>query len=127
MALGACYVAKFDYEQVRRDADSLIDEFGDSGSFTRVTPGTIDQATGEQSPGTTTLINGAITPILRYMNNEVNGESVLRTDGYVYFSGGEIEVNDTTVLNGETLRVVDVTKLKSVGGTLVYQKVQLRR
>ncbi len=120
-------MAKFDYEQVRRDADSLIDEFGDSVSFTRVTPGTIDQATGEQSPGTTTLINGAITPILRYMNNEVNGESVLRTDGYVYFSGGEIEVNDTTVLNGETLRVVDVTKLKSVGGTLVYQKVQLRR
>ena len=127
MALGECYVAKFDYEQAKRDADTLIDGFGDAGSFTRVTQGAIDQATGEQSPGTTTLINGTITPILRYMNNEINGESVLRTDGYVYFSGGEIEINDTTVLNGETFRAVDVTKLKSVSGTLVYQKVQLRR
>lgn len=120
-------MAKFDYEQARRDADTLINEFGDSGSFTRATPGAIDQATGEQSPGTTTLINGTITPILRYMNNEINEESVLRTDGYVYFSGGEIEIGDTTVLNSETFRAVDVTKLKSVSGTLVYQKVQLRR
>lgn len=120
-------MAKFDYEQARRDADSLIDEFGDAGSFTRVTPGAIDQATGEQAPGTTTLVNGTITPILRYMNNEINGESVLRTDGYVYFSGGEIEVGDTAVLNGETFRAVDIVKLTSVSGTLVYQKVQLRR
>lgn len=120
-------MAKFDYEKARRDADALIDDFGDAGSFTRVTQGAIDQATGEQSPGTTTLINGTITPILRYMNNEVDGESVLRTDGYVYFSGGEIEIGDTTVLNGETFRAVDAVKLKSVSGTLVYQKVQLRR
>lgn len=127
MVLGALYVAKFDYEQARRDADTLINDFGDAGSFTRVTQGAIDQATGEQSPSTTTPINGTITPILRYMNNEINGESVLRTDGYVYFSGGEIEVGDTAVLNGETFRAVDVAKLKSVSGTLVYQKVQLRR
>lgn len=120
-------MAKFDYEQARRDADTLISDFGDSGSFTRVIPGAIDQATGEQSPSTTTLINGTITPTLRYMNNEINGESVLRTDGYVYFSGGEIEVGDTTVLNGETYRAVDVVKLTSVSGTLAYQKVQLRR
>lgn len=120
-------MAKFDYEQARRDADTLIDDFGGPGSFTRVTPGAIDQATGEVGPSQTALIDGVITPILRYMNNEINGESVRRDDGYVYFSGGEIAINDTTVLNGETLRAVDVTKLKSVSGTLVYQKVQLRR
>lgn len=127
MVLGVCYVAKFDYEQARRDADTLINDFGDAGSFTRVTQGAINPATGEVGPSQTTLINGTITPILRYMNNEINGESVLRADGYVYFSGGEIAINDATVLNGETLRAVDVTKLKSVSGTLVYQKVQLRR
>lgn len=120
-------MAKFDYPESRQEADDIISFFGGKGSFVRVTGGAIDQATGEQAPGSTTLINGTITPILRYMNNEINGESVLRTDGYVYFSGGEVAINDTAVLNGETFRAVDVVKLTSVGGALVYQKVQLRR
>ena len=120
-------MAKFDYNQAAADAKELIEEFGGPGSFVRVTGGGIDPATGDSSASTTETITGTVTPILNYRADEVNGESVKRGDGYVYFDGASVSINDTTTMNGEVWRAVDVITLKSVDGVLVYQRVQLRR
>ena len=120
-------MAKFDYVEAQSNAAALIDEFGDAGSFTRETLGVENPATGEMSPSATESFGGTVTPLLRFGNAEVNGESVQRGDGYVYFDGDEVLINDYIELNGETWRAVDVTKLTSVGGVRVYQKIQLRR
>lgn len=126
MAWG-CIVAKFDYGKAQETAERLIDKYGAPGSFTRTTQGDIDPATGEQGAGTTTMINGTVTPVLSYKASEINGESVQRGDGYVYFDGGEIAINDKATINGDLYRCVDVSSIKSVEGVLVYQKIQLRR
>ena len=120
-------MAKFDYGKAQETAERLIDKYGAPGSFTRTTQGDIDPATGEQGAGTTTMINGTVTPVLSYKASEINGESVQRGDGYVYFDGGEIAINDKATINGDLYRCVDVSSIKSVEGVLVYQKIQLRR
>ena len=121
------YVAKFDYIKAQATAKKLVEKFGESGSFTRTVQGAIDPATGEQGAGTTTMINGTVTPVLSYKASEINGESVQRGDGYVYFDGGEIAINDKATINGDLYSCVDVSSIKSVEGVLVYQKIQLRR
>lgn len=121
------YVAKFDYVKAQATAKKLVEKFGESGTFTRTVQGAIDPATGEQGASTNISNNGTVTPVLRFSNDEVNGESVQRDDGFVFFDGGEVAINDNVTINGETWRCVDVSKIKSVNGVLVYQKVQLRK
>ena len=120
-------MAKFDYIKAQATAKKLVEKFGESGAFIRTVQGAIDPATGEQGASTESTINGTVTPVLRFSNDEVNGESVQRDDGFVFFDGDELAINDKTTINGETWRCVDVSKIKSVSGVLVYQKVQLRR
>lgn len=120
-------MAKFDYTKAQATVKKLVEKFGESGSFTRTVQGAIDPATGEQGASTETTISGTVTPVLRFSNDEVNGESVQRGDGYVYFDGDELAINDKVTINGEKWRCVDVSKIKSVSGVLVYQKVQLRK
>lgn len=122
-----CYVDKFDYVKRRARADRLIEKSGEAGAFNRVTAGGTDNVTGATTPETTTTINGTVTPVLKYKSNEINGESVQRGDGYVFFDGDEIAINDTITINGELFRAVFIDKIESVAGVLVYQKVQLRR
>ena len=121
------YVAKFDYIKAQTTAKKLVEKFGESVTFIRTVQGAIDPATGEQGANTTVSIGGTVTPVLRFSNDEINGESVQRDDGFVFFDGGELAINDKIAINGETWRCVDVSKIKSVSGVLVYQKVQLRR
>lgn len=122
-----CCVDKFDYAKAQATAKRLIEKFGEAGAFSRVTSGGTDNVTGVTTPETTTTISGTVTPALKYKSNEINGESVQRGDGYVFFDGDEIAINDTITINGEAFRAVFIDKIESVAGVLVYQKVQLRR
>lgn len=72
------------------------------------------------------MIMGIVILIFKYNLNEINGEFVQCGDGYVYFDGGEIIINDMIMINGEIFCVVFIDKIESVNGVLVYQKVQLR-
>ena len=120
-------MAKFDYAEAAQDAKELIDEFGGAGSFSRVSGGGIDPVTGDSTPETTTTVTGTVTPVLSYRANEVNGESVLQGDGYVFFDGAAVLVDDYITINAEVWRAVNISKIESVDGVTVYQRVQLRR
>lgn len=120
-------MAKFDYSKAQATAKKLVEKFGESGSFIRAVQGDIDPATGEQGDSAATTISGTVTPVLSFSNTDVDGESVQRDDGYVYFDGDELAINDKVTINGDKWRCVDVSKIKSVSGVLVYQKVQLRK
>lgn len=119
-------MADFNYNSAAIKAGRLIAKFGGDGTFTRETGGGVDPVTGDTSQVTTDSIAGTVTPVLNYRNDEINGESVLRSDGYVFFDGAPVRIGDNISINGEVWRAVDIQKIQSVDGVLVYQKVQLR-
>lgn len=127
MVLGALFVDKFDYAEVEQSAKELIEFFGGDGSFSRIDGGSIDPFTGEASLQTTETLNGTVTPVLSYKASEIDGTVIQQGDGYVFFYGEALGIGDTATLNGQDYRVINVSKIESVEGVLVYQKVQVRR
>ena len=74
-----------------------------------------------------TVIDGIITPWLDAKTREIDGENILRGDGFVYFhSDVAPEINMQTTINGKTFRIVDTKALNSVDDINVYRRLQLR-
>lgn len=120
-------MAKFDYFKAQSTAKKLVDKFGGPTIATKVTQVEIDPATGEVISGIERTFDGCVTPPLQATTREIDGESVLRGDAFCYFDGDEAEIGCLFEINGATYRAVNIEKLKSVSGVLVYQKVQLRK
>ena len=121
------YVAKFDYVKAQATAKKLVEKFGGTTIATKVTQPEIDPATGESYSSIDRTFDGYVTPPLQATTKEVDGESILRGDAFCYFDGDEVDVGCFFEIIGATYRAVNIEKLKSVSGVLVYQKVQLRR
>ena len=119
----------FDYEQAALDATEIIAEFGEAGSvYQPAIPAGQDPDTGDATAGTAQVtIAGTITPKLQYKKMQIDGVNVLASDTFVFFdTTGSPTVGMLTQINGETLRIVQIDKLQSVGGVNVYHKLQLR-
>lgn len=123
-------VDKFDYSKARAVAAKLIDKFGASSSFVIAGTGAggYDDLGNVISTQPDTVIDGTITPLLSYKASEIDGETILQGDGYVFFhSDTAPEIGATTTLNGLVYRAVWIEQLDSVAGVNVLRKVQLRR
>ena len=58
---------------------------------------------------------------------QIDGVNVLASDSFVFFdTTGTPLVGMLTQINSETLRIVQIDKLQSVGGVNIYHKLQLR-
>lgn len=123
-------MAAFDYVKARSVAKGLIEKFGQAGAFTKEGGGAggYDDFGNVIPPEPDTVISGAVTPLLSYKQQEIDGEQIKSTDSYVFFhSEAEPPIGAKTVLNGDEYRVVDIKKLDSVDSVNVYRKLQLRR
>jgi hypothetical protein len=123
-------VDKFDYSKSRNIAAKLIDKFGESGSFVAAGSGSggYDDLGNVIPAQPDTVINGTITPLLSYKQSEIDGETILIGDGYVFFhSETAPPIDSKTTLNGLVYRAVWVESLDSVAGVNIFRKVQLRR
>lgn len=123
-------MAKFNYNKARQTAKGLIDKFGQTGSFIKEGSGTggYDDFGNPLPAEPDIVINGIVTPLLSYKQQEVDGEQIKSTDSYVFFhSEAEPPIGAKTVLNSDEYRVVDIKKLDSVDDINVYRKLQLRR
>ena len=122
-------MAEFDYQQAATDARLIIGDFGRSGAFVvQGVSGGFDPITGDTLADTAdTAISGLVTPVLMYRNSEIDGTTIIQGDGYVYFSGDSVPVGATLTVNGDTYRAVNIIKLQSLDGVMVYQKIQVRR
>lgn len=120
----------FDYTQARVDAKEIISEFGLAGTFIKEGSGSggYDDFGNPIPAEPDTIINGIVTPPLRFNQNEIDGEQILSSDSYVFFhSDQEPEIDSKITINGETYRNKKIWKLDSVGGVNVYRKIQLRK
>ena len=119
----------FDYDDARATAKELIECFGGDGQLVlKGTSGGFDND-GNATPDTAdSIIDGIITPLMKYTTMEINGKSILENDAWVFFHSDETPlVNMQITLNGKTFRVVDTGELSSVDDVTIYNKLQLRK
>ena len=116
----------FDYAKSRVTAEKIITKFGQASKVYSKGETTTDMLGNTITIGGEE-IQGIISPKLAYSSNEIDGENIIKGDGYVFFhSDTEPSIGMLTDLNSETLRVVSVEKLDSVDNINVYRKLQLR-
>jgi len=119
----------FDYEAARLTAESIIANFGETGTVTKkgATGGT--DAFGDPKPDEPDIvIDGIITPLLRYKSGEIDGERIIMGDAYVFFSSETSpEIGMQTDVNGITMTIKDITDLSSAAGVNIFRKLQLRK
>lgn len=118
----------FDYEAAKRTATNVILKYGAAGQVIKkgVTEGFDDSgnATGSTSD---VIIHGLITPLVLYTTKEIDGTSIISGDSWVYFqSEAAPDVGMQVTLNSVTLRVTAKPSVVSVGGIVLYYKLQLR-
>ena len=120
----------FDYAKARLVAKSLIEKFGQAGTFTVKGSGGggYDENGNPVAPQPDVVINGTVTPLLSYKQQEIDGERILSTDSYV-FAHSDIEppIDSVITINGSKYIVKNIMKLDSVDNINVYRKIQLRR
>lgn len=117
------------YENQRALAEKLITKFGASATvYTPAQDGGTDALGGPKPSTPRQDINGIATPVLSYKNDEIDGELVKSTDGYIFFHSEELpEVGVLHDANGVTYRVQDLMIIESRGGIVCLVKAQLRR
>jgi len=119
----------FDYSAARETAKKLIENFGGAGSFVKSgNNGGYDDYGNPTPPEPDTTINGLVSPILSFKRMEIDGESILATDGYVFFHSEQApEIGFTHTQNGKTYRFVSMLmEINSIDGINVFRKIQVR-
>ena len=122
-------MSKQDYNKARATAERLITKYGAAGTVViEGNDGGYDSATMQPISATPDVtINGTVTPVMPYSSREIDGSTILSTDGFVYFHADSIPtIGATHTQNGKLYRVQGVKTLTSVDGVNVYTKLQLR-
>lgn len=117
-------MTQYDYARTRATAERLIARFGQTAALRRVTN------TGpEWDPTQTTTDYPCKLAVLDYAKRDVDGTLIRQTDRMVYLSTAGLtispDVNDTLVIEGSALTVVNVKPLSPAGVVLMYE-VQAR-
>ena len=122
-------MAAFDYVNAHAVAVKLITKFGQPNNIVIKGNSSGWDDSGNQIPiEPDTIISGIVTPLLKYKQAEIDGESVLMTDSYVFFeSDTPPEIDMMITINSQQFRIKDLTTLDSVDGINVYRKLQLHR
>lgn len=120
----------FNYDKARETAAKIINKYGALGSLIKKgsEAGDFDENGDPVTPTPDSIINGIITPIVKYKNHEIDGKSIVNGDGWVFFhSDSEPEIDMQATVNGKTFRVISIDKLSSPDNDVViYYKLQLR-
>lgn len=122
----------FDYNEAQKTADELIDFFGAPGAvYIPAEDGGGYDNNGNPLPATPQVdINGTVTPVLSFKSDEIDGDIIRATDGYVFFTPDDksevIEIGMLFDANGKTYRVQDIQGITSGDGIKVYHRLQLR-
>lgn len=117
-------MSKF-YDKMTATASKLLTKFGQKVTFTRITTGVYDPATGEPATTTSTFTgNGAA---FGFTKMEVDGASILSND--IKFLVERMtkvpEVNDYVNVSGKDMMVLSVVATSPAGEDVVYE-CQLR-
>lgn len=114
-------------DSFKTTAGVLLKAYGEALTFTRVTTGTFDPATGASTGDTTTTyISNCL--FSSYNANEVDGSVILSGDAKVLFDPNATQplIGDTVLKDSIVWRVVAVGFSQANGGTALYT-LQVRR
>lgn len=122
----------FDFAQARITAAGIINNFGGSSSITSKGVSSGYGQDGNVLAGTPdSTISGSISPLMSYKNNEIDGQSIVAGDSFVYFQSDtnseKITVDMQVTLNSKTFRIKNVEDLSSITDINVFYKLQLRK
>ena len=101
-------------------AISLISEFGEAATFTKVVPGVYTPST-QSVATTTTTYTGNIVPS-NFNSTDIDGTLILMSDTKIlaHSMTAVPEVNDTVTVSSKTLKIVAVMLTKVTGTTVLY-------
>ena len=107
----------FDYTAIRSTATSILTNFGQDATVTRIGGSTFNPTTGAYSGGSTSTVSGKGVR-MNYSKSEIDGEMVQR-------DGGTPEIDDNVLFDSENYRVMSVITI-SPSDTDVMYELQLR-
>jgi len=118
----------FSFTAARNTVKRIINRYGGSGSVVKKgSTGGFDSEGNPKADDPDVVIDGIITPIVKFKTSEIDGKTIKKGDGFVYFQADTEVVTDMqTTINGETFRVKGVDVLASVGDVRIYQRLHLR-
>lgn len=128
-------VGKIDYSRLQGVADRLIGNSDTSTAqasvYTPAQGGGGYDNNGNPLPASPRVdIFGSVTPVFSFKQDEIDGDIIKATDGYVFFTPDDksevIEIGMLFDANGKTYRVQDIRGITSGDGIKVYQRLQLR-
>jgi hypothetical protein len=102
----------------------MIAKFGTQYTFTRVTKGTYDPATGTTTDTSSTYT--AYACLFDYSGADRADGSVLQGDRRMLAESGTYEVGDTVVVGSETYRIISISDI-GPSGTVVASNLQVRK
>ena len=119
----------FNYTKARSTAKKIIKKYGNDGTVvTKGTTGGFDSSGDPKADVPDSTIYGIITPVVKFKTAEIDGETIKKGDGWVFFhSNTEVVPDMQTTINGETFRVKGVGVLSSVDDIEIYQRLHLRK
>lgn len=122
-------MSAFDYVNAHSVAVNLIAKFGQSASVVKKGNASGFDGSGNILATTAdTTIIGTVTPLLKYKQSEIDGESVLMGDSYVFFDSSVTpEIGMMITINSIQFRIINITTLTSVDDINVYRRLQLRK
>lgn len=102
-------------------AVSLITEFGETGSFSRVVLNAYNPATAESATSVTTSYTGYVVPV-DYKDKEIDGTLILRGDFKVlaHEMTQTPNVGDELTFNSKTCRIINVSATRVNGASVLY-------
>lgn len=119
----------FNYNDARNSAEEIITFFGKPGQVIKkgVPSGGFDDNGDPISSTPDEIINGIITPLLRFKKSEIDGSAIKIGDTFVFFhSDSEPLIDMQVTLNSKTFRIIDIITLSSVDDINVFRRLQLR-
>ena len=121
----------FDYNEYRETAAGMITDYGGAGQIVKKGTTGGKNVSGDVTADTPDLtIDGIVTPLVKYKTSEIDGDSILNGDSWVYWqtdSATEIEVNMQITLNSVTFSIKDINPFSSIDDINLYYKLQLRK
>ena len=114
----------YNYTPLTSSATRMIEKFGTQYTFTRVTKGAYDPATGQTSDTTSTFTGYAC--LFDYSDSDRADGSILQGDRRMLAESGAYEVGDTVVVGSDTYRIISISDI-GPSGTVVASNLQIRK
>tara|TARA_R110000868_G_scaffold338663_1_gene599432 strand:+ start:7741 stop:8091 length:351 start_codon:yes stop_codon:yes gene_type:complete len=107
----------FNYSPILANAGKLIQKFGQEYTFTRITHGTFNPATGKTAETTTEFTKYGI--LSNYANVEIGNATIEQGDRKLMAEAYDYEIGDIVSLKSKSYRVINISNIEPAATNLV--------